>query len=45
MLAFFNEDTIAASPNTILYFGSLIRKGLLELPFIFNEIKVNQQQN
>lgn len=26
-------------PNTVLYFGSLIRKkGLLELPFIFNEL-------
>jgi glycosyltransferase involved in cell wall biosynthesis len=39
-VASFNKsDTIAASPNTILYFGSLIRKkGLLELPLIFNEV-------
>jgi glycosyltransferase involved in cell wall biosynthesis len=42
--ASFNKtDAITESPNTILYFGSLIRKkGLLEIPFIFNEvIKVN----
>lgn len=31
--------------NTILYFGSLIRKkGLLELPFIFNEVIRNNSQ-
>ncbi|MBC5837078.1 glycosyltransferase family 4 protein [Flavobacterium muglaense] len=33
-----NEDSVVI-PNTVLYFGSLIRKkGLLELPFIFNEL-------
>ena len=33
-----NDDTVIIS-NTVLYFGSLIRKkGLLELPFIFNEL-------
>jgi len=38
--ASFNKShTIAETPNTILYFGSLIRKkGLLELPLIFNEV-------
>jgi glycosyltransferase involved in cell wall biosynthesis len=37
--SFVKEDTRVASPDTILYFGSLIRKkGLLELPFIFNEV-------
>ncbi|MEZ7497258.1 glycosyltransferase family 4 protein [Flavobacterium sp. Arc3] len=36
---FKKNDEIQAIPNTILYFGSLIRKkGLLELPFIFNEV-------
>jgi len=31
--------SILEEPNTVLYFGSLIRKkGLLELPFIFNEL-------
>jgi glycosyltransferase involved in cell wall biosynthesis len=37
----FNKDSNVNSnnKNTILYFGSLIRKkGLLELPFIFNEV-------
>ncbi len=34
-----NNDTINKNSNTILYFGSLIRKkGLLELPLIFNEV-------
>ena len=33
-----NKDSVVM-PNTVLYFGSLIRKkGLLELPFIFNEL-------
>lgn len=36
----FEEDkTIPEIPHTVLYFGSLIRKkGLLELPMIFNEL-------
>jgi glycosyltransferase involved in cell wall biosynthesis len=35
----FNVNVNDNSKNTILYFGSLIRKkGLLELPFIFNEV-------
>ncbi|TDD75981.1 glycosyltransferase family 4 protein [Flavobacterium caseinilyticum] len=34
-----NNYNINNNKNTILYFGSLIRKkGLLELPFIFNEV-------
>ena len=33
------STSIQELPNTVLYFGSLIRKkGLLELPFIFNEL-------
>ena len=33
------DDTIEIKENTILYFGTLIRKkGLLELPLIFNEV-------
>jgi glycosyltransferase involved in cell wall biosynthesis len=37
--SFNKSSAIAESPNTILYFGSLIRKkGLLELPFIFNAV-------
>ena len=33
-----NKDSVVM-PNNVLYFGSLIRKkGLLELPFIFNEL-------
>lgn len=33
------DKGIQEVPNTVLYFGSLIRKkGLLELPFIFNEL-------
>ncbi|WP_367773729.1 glycosyltransferase family 4 protein [Flavobacterium sp. WC2421] len=36
---FKKEEAIKELPNTVLYFGSLIRKkGLLELPFIFNEL-------
>ncbi|MBP8157686.1 MAG: glycosyltransferase family 4 protein, partial [Flavobacterium sp.] len=36
---FVKNDTIAVQENTILYFGTLIRKkGLLELPLIFNEV-------
>ena len=35
----FEPNTIETDPNTILYFGTLIRKkGLLELPFIFNKV-------
>ena len=35
----FNKNKEYVQNNTILYFGSLIRKkGLLELPFIFNEV-------
>jgi glycosyltransferase involved in cell wall biosynthesis len=35
----FNDNGNIINKNTILYFGSLIRKkGLLELPFIFNEV-------
>ena len=35
----FNSNNTGNDRNTILYFGSLIRKkGLLELPFIFNEV-------
>jgi len=35
----FAVDTIEVQENTILYFGTLIRKkGLLELPLVFNEI-------
>lgn len=39
-VALFQNDTVAKfDSNTILYFGTLIRKkGLLELPFIFNEV-------
>jgi glycosyltransferase involved in cell wall biosynthesis len=34
-----NEAKIAVQPNTILYFGTLVRKkGSLELPLIFNEV-------
>jgi len=37
--SFKKDDTVKESPNLILYFGSLIRKkGLLELPLIFNEV-------
>ena len=37
--SFETDKTIQEVPNTVLYFGSLIRKkGLLELPFIFNEL-------
>ena len=41
--SFERDKTIEEEPNTVLYFGSLIRKkGLLELPFIFNElVKLN----
>jgi glycosyltransferase involved in cell wall biosynthesis len=35
----FQPISVATKPNTILYFGTLIRKkGLLELPVIFNEV-------
>lgn len=39
------ESNGSTDPNTILYFGTLIRKkGLLELPLIFNEVyKANQE--
>jgi glycosyltransferase involved in cell wall biosynthesis len=37
--SFKREEDIEAAADTILYFGSLIRKkGLLELPFIYNEV-------
>jgi glycosyltransferase involved in cell wall biosynthesis len=41
--SFKKSDTVIDTYNTILYFGSIIRKkGLLELPLIFNEvIKIN----
>lgn len=36
---FSNDSSIVQDENTILYFGTLIRKkGLLELPLIFNEV-------
>lgn len=39
VITFESDKSIVEAPNTILYFGSLIRKkGLLELPFIFNEL-------
>lgn len=39
------EEEARIDENTILYFGTLIRKkGLLELPFIFNEIYKNNNQ-
>jgi starch synthase len=38
-VAQFSKSGSSVAENTILYFGTLIRKkGLLELPFIFNEI-------
>jgi glycosyltransferase involved in cell wall biosynthesis len=39
------NDEIEIQENTVLYFGTLIRKkGLLELPLIFNEVfKINNQ--
>lgn len=42
---FSDEEKISQNNNTILYFGTLIRKkGLLELPLIFNEIyKLNSE--
>lgn len=37
--SFETNTTVSEVPDTVLYFGSLIRKkGLLELPFIFNEL-------
>lgn len=37
--SFEKNITIQEAPNTVLYFGSLIRKkGLFELPLIFNEL-------
>jgi alpha-maltose-1-phosphate synthase len=39
MAQFSVDKTISIEENTILYFGTLIRKkGLLELPLIFNEV-------
>ncbi|MCG2419890.1 glycosyltransferase family 4 protein [Aequorivita sp. F47161] len=39
----FQSKNIEAADATILYFGTLIRKkGLLELPFIFNEVNRSQ---
>lgn len=42
---FSDEEEFSQNNNTILYFGTLIRKkGLLELPLIFNEIyKLNSE--
>ena len=42
---FSDEEKISQNNNTILYFGTLIRKkGLLELPLFFNEIyKLNSE--
>lgn len=38
-VAQFQPNTLQKKPDTLLYFGTLIRKkGLLELPFIFNEV-------
>jgi glycosyltransferase involved in cell wall biosynthesis len=41
--SFERDKILSEEPNTVLYFGSLIRKkGLLELPLIFNElVKLN----
>lgn len=37
--SFFRNEALAVQANTILYFGTLIRKkGSLELPLIFNEV-------
>lgn len=42
---FSKEITSQVQDNTILYFGTLIRKkGLLELPLIFNEVYNNNNQ-
>jgi glycosyltransferase involved in cell wall biosynthesis len=39
IISFETDKTIQEVPDTVLYFGSLIRKkGLLELPLIFNEL-------
>lgn len=41
----FSLNTIEPQENTLLYFGTLIRKkGLLELPLIFNEIHKRNNQ-
>ncbi|MEL1240164.1 glycosyltransferase family 4 protein [Flavobacterium flavipallidum] len=43
--AFVKDPMIQPSSDTILYFGSLIRKkGLLELPLIFNEVIENNPE-
>jgi len=43
--AFSLEDSNREGKNTILYFGSLIRKkGVLELPLIFNEVVAKNPQ-
>ena len=42
---FLVNDTFEVQENTILYFGTLIRKkGLLELPLIFNEVNKKNKQ-
>ena|SRR6218665_1031030 len=42
---FSSDDTFETNENTLLYFGTLIRKkGLLELPLIFNEIHKKNNQ-
>ncbi|MBQ0908391.1 glycosyltransferase family 4 protein [Flavobacterium sp. F-328] len=43
--AFSSDDSNTRNKHTILYFGSLIRKkGLLELPFIFNAVVAKNPQ-
>ena len=40
-----NSNSNSNDNNTILYFGSIIRKkGLLELPFIFNEVVIENPE-
>ncbi|MGL2964073.1 glycosyltransferase family 4 protein [Flavobacterium sp. RSB2_4_14] len=42
---FSNDNSLAVKENTILYFGTLIRKkGSLELPLIFNEVYKHNKQ-
>jgi len=42
---FSSDNSVVTQENTILYFGTLIRKkGLLELPLIFNEVYKHNKQ-
>lgn len=42
---FQSDSSVYKEPNTVLYFGTLIRKkGLLELPLIFNEVIAQRPQ-